>query len=94
MARRSAGHPVGFAIVLQIKRRRHLDGPHVRAMTIREKAPERSGAFFFALYDFSVIIARNAHGLVDLLIFDRVFQHHAAAHLADMLALNFLPGRL
>src|SRR5690349_514313 len=30
----SVGHPVGFAIILEIDRRRHLDGPHSRAMTI------------------------------------------------------------
>jgi hypothetical protein len=27
------GHPVGFAIILKVKRWRHLDGPHSRAMT-------------------------------------------------------------
>jgi len=32
MAHRSVGHPVGFAIVLQSGRRRHLGGPHSRAM--------------------------------------------------------------
>src|SRR6185503_10697141 len=33
MAHRSVGHPVGLAIVLKVKRRRHLGGPHSRAMT-------------------------------------------------------------
>jgi hypothetical protein len=27
------GHPVGFAILLRVKRWCHLDGPHSRAMT-------------------------------------------------------------
>src|SRR5689334_11717958 len=27
------GHPVGFAIILKVKRWRHLGGPHSRAMT-------------------------------------------------------------
>ena len=34
MAHRSVGHPVGFGISLQVERRRQLDGPHLRAMTM------------------------------------------------------------
>src|SRR5690349_11788029 len=30
MAHRSVGHPVGFAIILKLERRRHLDGPFIR----------------------------------------------------------------
>ena len=41
-----------------------------------------------------VIVARHAFGQIDILILDRVFQHHAGAHLADMGALDFLPRRL
>src|SRR6478752_6161827 len=41
-----------------------------------------------------VVIPRNALGLIDLLILDRILQNHAGAHLADMLALNLLPRRL
>src|ERR1043165_4076411 len=33
MAHRSVGHPVGLVIILKVKRWRHLDGPHLRAMT-------------------------------------------------------------
>jgi len=33
MAHRSVGHPVGLAIGLKVKRRHHVDGPHLRAMT-------------------------------------------------------------
>jgi len=52
MAHRSVGHPVGFAIVLQLERRRHLDGPHLRAMTIeKEKAPDFPAPFLFVRGD-------------------------------------------
>jgi len=33
MAHRSVGHPVGLETILKVKCRRHLDGPHLRAMT-------------------------------------------------------------
>src|SRR5437868_5887685 len=33
MAHRSVGHPVGLAIVLKVRRWRHLGGPYSRAMT-------------------------------------------------------------
>src|SRR4051812_25004505 len=41
-----------------------------------------------------VVVSGNALGLVDLLILDRIFQHHAGAHLALEGALDFLPRRL
>ena len=41
-----------------------------------------------------MIVPGYPHGLVDLLILDRILQHHAGAHLADHAALDFLPGGL
>src|SRR5437868_7087848 len=42
----------------------------------------------------SVIVARNARGLRDLLVFYRRLQHGAIAELIDDPALDFLPWRL
>ena len=41
-----------------------------------------------------MIIPRNALGAIQVLIFHRILQHHAGAHLADHAALHLLPGRL
>src|SRR5678815_3971296 len=42
----------------------------------------------------SVIVARDALGLGDLLVLDRGLQHHALGELVDDPALDLLPGRL
>src|SRR4029079_18948084 len=64
------------------------------AMTLRKK----DAGDIPRLFSFSparlVVVARDAFGLVDLLILDRILQLHAGAHLADMGALDFLPGGL
>ena len=49
MAHRSVGHPVWTAIILKLKRRRHLDGPHLRAMTMRADAYSARAAPLSAL---------------------------------------------
>src|SRR5258707_13458325 len=48
----------------------------------------------FSLSARSVIVPWYPLRQVDVLILDRILQHHAGAHLADMSALDFLPGRL
>src|SRR5678815_12334 len=45
-------------------------------------------------YPSSMIIPRNTLGLIDILVLHRILQHHAGAHLANMGALDFLPGSL
>ena len=42
----------------------------------------------------SMIVARDALGLGDLLVLDRRLQHHAVGELVDHAALDLLPGRL
>ena len=41
-----------------------------------------------------MVIARNALGLGDLLVFHRRLQHHAVREVVDDAALDLLPGRL
>src|SRR5262245_55382493 len=42
----------------------------------------------------SVIVARDALGLGDPLVFHRGFQHHAVGEVIDEATLDLLPGRL
>src|SRR5262245_48838208 len=46
------------------------------------------------LGDASVVVARHALALGNLLIFDGGLQHHAVREIIDQPALDLLPGRL
>ena len=59
----------------------------------RASAPLKTGTAIPALH-LSVVVARDAHGLGDVLVFDRRLQHHALGELVDHAALDLLPGRL